>query len=449
MAMTDDERAALNARLDEIEAALIAAHDELDAIGARTDELGATIARLTQEMEEIKLLLTNGQPPPIDDSWPTPERVVKIDGGGELTEALKSVEPGTHLVLQPGGDFSGTYRVERAGTENNPIFITGTKDAPVNFSGRIVLNAPFTGVGWLKFGGSGNKVLIDAPDCRATRLLFDRVRHDGMIWMGESDTSRMLVDRCEFVDIAGSAIRGHLEDGRKHMNMRVAWCHVNGHRVVGDNESVFTFLTDTFNDSFLTYESNLIEGCLKGATNQKEVISGKTGGLRFIKNTFLNNSNGHVSLRETQHVIAEGNWLEATYFNVYGDGHVFKNNRGLGVLARVKRGDAYLTKDVPARCHSFGKAGQTTIIWKGNRCATAHCASRGLLFDNNVGLIELGENMSSRDRGDFCVRGVVLVNNDRAAKRYEGCVGVVETDVGKGNNTARKLTPADVGRMVA
>ena len=120
------------------------------------------------------------------------------------------------------------------------------------------------------------------------------------------------------------------------------------------------------------------------------------------------------------------------------------------MLARVRRGDAYATREVPERCRDYPKAGQTTIIWKGDRCATAHCASLDLLFEDNIGLIELGERMSSSDQGDCIVRRVGLRNNDRAAKRFSGgSQEVTEVGIGQHTTKARRLTPAQVGRLAA
>ncbi len=133
-----------------------------------------------------------------------------------------------------------------------------------------------------------------------------------------------------------------------------------------------------------------------------------------------------------------------TSLKVFGDGHRITENYGAGVVAQLNQGDAYATDPTPPQCKNFGKNGRATIVWKG-RCATAHCAVRGAVLENNQGKIVIGENRSGAYGWDQPCGDIVLRANSTKADRIGKIGTVVEEGVGKNLTTAVKLTDTDVG----
>ena len=376
----------------------------------------------------------------LDSGIPRALREVKISSGRELQDALDSdLQPGTHLTLEPGGDYSGSYSLRRPGIREAPIFVRGARGSPVRFAGTLDMTAPWVGVGWLQFGGGGEgrKVEIAAPGGRVTRCLFDRVEYDGMIYLTGNNHPEIRVDHNEFRNISGSAVRSELKSAADHKHMWIDNNYFNGHSPRGGNEAVLQILTDAFNDGFLHYHRNLFRGCLtNNSTGQGEIISVKTGAARLTENTVVETT-GYFSLRETNRCLVFGNWMESgSYIKVFGDDHVIRNNHG---KLEINGGNCLATDPCPDTCRGYMKAGRTTVILKGD-CRPGHTGVRKALIENHEGPIEIVEKSGSSGLTD-----IVLRNNSQAISGARTRGGMEETGVGEHQNTARRLTPADVG----
>ena len=355
------------------------------------------------------------------------------------------LRPGDHIACA-AGTYAGTFAMTIAGTRANPILIRRAAGAStVTFTGQVAMRGAWCGVHGLCFTGNARKVDISAIGGRVSCCLFDGVANDGMIYLTGSGHPEVRIDRNEFRNITGSAVRSEINNGLDHQNMRIDHNYFNGHQPSGGNETVIQILTDAFRDAFVSYDHNLFSNCMRNnTTGQNELISIKTAAPRVRNNTVVNCNGGFVSMRETNRGIVEGNWFEnGSYINLHGDDHVIRNNRSTGKVAEINAGNAYATDALPAQCTSFGKAGRTTIVFEGD-CRPAHCACRNAVAENNIGSIVIGDSAGagSQERA----LNTTLTNNDRAATRVSGgWTNITETGIGNHVNTAVKLTVADVG----
>ena len=438
--------------------------DEIEALTARIEAIDQRIADINSAIADLPIPAEPDPEPPEPEPEPTPVppqpaeptpaagyipkpvKEVQIRTGRELANALAGdPSPGTHFVLAKGGDFAGTYTLRDAGTASDPILIRGTRDDPVPFKGNILVRAQWAGCAWLEFSGSGTKVDIGAVGSRVTRCLFDRVVAGALVYLSGNAHGRSSIDFNTCTNIKGPIVRSELQgDPANHRGSRIQRNHIQGHSVYGGNELVVLVQSSEFKNVDLDILDNLFEGCLKGATNQRELISLKTSGGKLKGNTVKDSNRGFISSRHSCRYVIEDCWFEdGSHIVVHGDDVTIRNCRSDGLLVRADRGSAYSSSSIPPGCAGAPKSGKVTID---RQCTPAHCGARRLTITNCIGGIELGDRLSSREAGIAPPKDITLKGNDQKAKRFAGCGEISETDVGQGNCTARQLTPAQVGR---
>lgn len=291
---------------------------------------------------------------------------------------------------------------------------------------------------------SAGRIVVTGHHNRITRnYFFDQNVGDQGIIVTEGDGIHdNRVDHNHFQRFTGAAWRsdGWSNDGATdNQGTRVDHNYFQSHTVGPVNESVVLMLGDAYTDAKLLYDHNLFDDVLNGERNQSELISIKTSGTTLRNNTVINSPNTELTLRQSNRSILEGNWLEGgAGIRTYGDNHVIRNNRVIGDQILIAAGSG--TMDT--RRSGCQKSDTSPVLAD---CTPVHANARHTLVENNIGTIVVGAHHTTHTSGQ--VEDTTLRNNEKAATLVAGFhVRTTESGVGNETNTARKLTPSDVGR---
>ncbi len=152
---------------------------------------------------------------------PPPKTVVRVENGTQLSAALRSVVPGTTILIAPGTYSRGFGLRDVAGTEKEPIIIAGSDpDNPPTFTGYGE-GAKLSGCKYVKLSTikfqyfEGNGVNIDdAGSARSpsSHIVLENItildtgpkgNHDALKMSG---VDHFVVRRCHFEGWGGSGI---------------------------------------------------------------------------------------------------------------------------------------------------------------------------------------------------------------------------------------------------
>lgn len=464
--MTPEERAALEARINECKIEIAAAQCQRDVLQKLADdlqtqraELAVSIKRLKEEIVTIEKRLAEPEPEPDPepDPEPGPGEKIRVADGTALTKVLAAggLKPDTVLALHPDGKFPGTYTCTNSGADkDHPIFIVAEQASAgrrTKITGKFIARGAFIKLSGFDFSGDGTKIEILGRGVRVNRCTFTGVKASGIIKLTGGNHPDVEIDRNEFRSFAGAAVQAQLRDVTKTKNIKIHRNLFNKHSPLGDNEAVIQILTDAFNVGNIQYHKNLFLDCLQNNnTGQNEIISVKTGGAAITENTIIGTS-GAITLRETSKCRVVKNWLDAqALIKVHGDDHTLVENFGEGCILELNRGDAYTTDPTPDRCRGYGKNGLTTIVVKRNGdCGTAHTSTRRAVVEHNVGLIRIGSKNDERYGYSKPCQGLKLRYNKTKAERFGSYPDTLELEIGVTTNAAKRLTPADVGILAS
>jgi hypothetical protein len=365
---------------------------------------------------------------PFNGCASNPGRTISVFGPSNLSAALSNAQPGDQILLASGNYGKPTY--SKNGTASKPIVIKAASGARVTMDGFN-----FGGSYGILSGITFNKgtVVITGHHNRVTRSRFNNARVDAS--GGQHAYNR--VDHNDFASVQGMAVEINVKsNATEHQGWRIDHNYFHDHRV-SDTEEVVRILTDQFDTSNVIIEYNLFDKVQIGASSQREVISLKTAGGIIRGNTITNTPLGTLAFRETSRSIAEGNYLAGNAkLRIFGDDHIVRGNR-LEASAEIVigAGDGVATQ---SQC-DVGK--KVAGIRNGGRCVSMHAAARNVKVYDNIGQISVGGAYSG---DNVPAQNTQLWNNSGAVK-----FGKNSSTQNRGgsatNNTARKLTPSDVG----
>ncbi len=388
----------------------------------------------------------------------TPLRTVNVNSADTLRTALTNAQAGDHIVCARGVTYGGTFTLNRAGTQANPIFITEATSGSgrATFTGSIDLVGSWTGIHRLLLSGNPSldgKAFIRGANVRVTRCTFQNcvVGTKGVVWFNGGTVTGMRIDRNAFFDCEGAIWRGNLTSPTAQGNLTFELNHVDGHSLSGDNEAFITLLLDAFRAYNHIIQDNLFERCVQGAgaLGQAEGISIKAGNTIFRRNTITNSGNGYISLRSTKDCLIEGNWLEdGAWLMVLGDDHVIANNRvNDGALIRVEMGNCTFDTATPSSCTSFAQNGKGPVVrTTGGECKGGHPAARRAILRDNIAALRIGNQINTNPARSTQVSGTTVLRNSGTVTLVSG--NQTGTTVTAGTPTgvpAIKLTTAMVG----
>jgi hypothetical protein len=202
----------------------------------------------------------------------------------------------------------------------------------------------------------------------------------------------------------------------------------------GNNESVFSILTDVWGDSHLTIDGNLLDDVLNGIDNQQELHTIKVGSCFWRYNTVINSPRATITMRETCDSEIIGNWMAGgADLLVRGDNHLIKWNHGVGTgnKIRLECGNAYNRNNdgTPnlgnAVCQNgawneVNKWGKTVAILdtslNPDKCRTAQAAPSNCRIAENTARIEYGKNWGTQlnSLNALPLKNITLVKNKYA-----------------------------------
>jgi len=405
-------------------------------------------SELQEEMNEAIAEPPDPEPEPTPGPYqygklPTADQIIQCSEANQIRDALAAARPGTRIEVT-SREYGGDFTLSTNGEPNKPIMIHAPQGA--TFLGKFQIPGHWNGLSGITFKNNGRKIDISGRGGRVLRCTFPNIQYDGMIYLtGDSHPDAML-DFNLFQNIKGAAIRSEIKDSTKHKNMRIAYNYVKTHTVLGDNESVMLILTDAYDAADLVYECNRFEDCMINheSIGQKELISGKTGGIKFISNTIVRCRGGFICLRETRGCLVDSNWLrDNSYVKVHGDNHEIRNNNGIGKTIELNAGNQTFDAPLPSQCQNYSKAGRTPVIVKNGNCATAHTATRNTEVHQTIGDIIVGQGYP--DMSFKCKNINLHHNKTKAQVINNSCDGFTETNIGNCTNTAYEMTAAMVG----
>ncbi|WP_301130436.1 right-handed parallel beta-helix repeat-containing protein [Streptomyces cacaoi] len=141
------------------------------------------------------------------DTTAAPRDTIEVTDSRELKEALASASPGDTVQLADG-TYSGTFRTTRAGTESEPVTLTGSADAVLKASGGYGLHLDGAGHwnlrGFTVTGGQKGIVMDGADGVHIEGVTVHDLDMEAVHWRNSSSDG----------SIRDSTIRDTGHDGR-------------------------------------------------------------------------------------------------------------------------------------------------------------------------------------------------------------------------------------------
>ena len=377
------------------------------------------------------------------------DSAVSIAPGNDRSAPLRA---GDNVVLK-GTGYDGTYSPIGAirGTAENPIFFRAeTNEKRIGLKGKFNLNQPYLGVAYQNFDGGGVCVEIAAKGCRVHRNFFKgQSSSDAIILVSAIDTQR-----CGSTSTASTASwlrdRGWRQRWQEDPRGSDRAQRLLRPQVLGRSGNGGRVPDGSVQRSPARLPNNLFRKCVQNSSGEKEIISGKTGGMTFQGNTVEDSPGVWVSARTSDRSKFTRNWPEHGAFLKMRAMAIWSMAITALASAEIYAGNAYSTSQDLAQCANDPTKGRNRLVWKG-KCAGAHCGARDAIIENNGGEIRIG-NKTGGEGGTTCKADrIALKNNQRAAaKTLSGCgTNINESGVGEYTQVARKLTPNDVGHLAA
>jgi poly(beta-D-mannuronate) lyase len=259
-----------------------------------------------------------------------PAQVVTASSIAKLSTSLAQAQPGDHLRLTDGVYSSGTIKVTRSGTAEQPITISAENRGRTTLSGtaRIDLSGVSHVIvtGFVFTTNKGLSVPAGAAANRITRNVFQGNLGNSDLSVAANDTE---VDHNTFQNRTAAGVYLQVVGPGAHDMAKRVHVHHNyffNHQFKGTNggESIrFGLSSRQHGVANGLIEKNLFEK----ANGDSEGISIKSSNNVVRYNTILN-SNGTISLRHGSNTVVEGNLLLGgrTGIRFFGNNQTIINN---------------------------------------------------------------------------------------------------------------------------
>ena len=378
-----------------------------------------------------------------NDPVPQTGRTVTVADAAGLSAALKTVAPGTTVVLADGR-YDGNQTVAVSATAQAPVVVRAANPGRAVFtagSAMVVKRSAFVVVSGLTFlsGASTMLKLESSNNVRVTGSTFDRgAPGEGSskwLYIGGADSSRNRVDHNTFQNKSDPGNYLTLDGSETQISQYDRIDHNRfariGPRVENEKEAVrLGWSQISMSDGFTVFEENLLEEC----DGDPEIVSVKASSMT-IRNNVIRRSQGVLSLRHGNRNVLYGNVILGEGrpgtggIRMYGvDQRVFNNyvsgttGTGFDAALSIDGGDV----EPGGSLNKHHRVDNATVVFN-------------TLVDNATGIV-IGENYPKAPTGLTLQNNLLADSGD--VRQVRPPVGATMANNAVGSKAALGLTAA-------
>jgi hypothetical protein len=232
---------------------------------------------------------------------PSARRTRHVSNSNQLAEAMRTAEPGDHIVLA-NGNYSGPGAFSRAGTSTAPIVVRAANLLGARITGGAIrLAADYQILYGLDFVNTRHAIEGGAVAGRFWRCRFrDRPAPSTDIALGINSSRHADIAHCEFVNWAGRGIAARVNGGARNFIIRRCLFRdaPNQRSSSGAQKNVTEALTIGFglDDAPVNAGGRIEYNRFVAWSSDDEVISNKSSGNIYFRNSF-ESCNGNLTNR--------------------------------------------------------------------------------------------------------------------------------------------------------